>query len=958
MRLGEYTLTVRYSRETRRIVWELASENRTLVHRKHKKLDELKVFLRDCRSAWKAVLQAVSMGREQEARERLEGLQKKVTAELLPPTLELPARGSPIWVIPQPEDLPIELILIHGEPLPARHAVICGRLSGANGEAELAPEHAGRSAMPTARLTIMCDVLMAPDDARPIHREMIRHSLSLLYGERGVHDQTGEVARPDADTLLNAMCSPDVSCHYHLGHGQTGMRGGSTLVAANGPVSSEDIELRPRVFGGFAFLNACHSGAAGESGASDPALALLKLGRSAVLSTVLPPLDSQAAEYAGEFFAGLPEHGLDLARTYHHLTEQSWKEYQAKKCAKVPLCWACYRLYGSPMRRFLRTAITTEYGDVVVPWDHRTIKIGSVSGPEDCNAVRQFLQMGNDPELRDKPGSFLAEVARQDNPAFAPFGKAAVQALLTYPNFRSDVFDPGAEEIIAPRVSDPAVDVKKIVSNLKRTSWRFSVAPAEHAVAIAYSDDALRSIQQLLRAYPKRISQAELQWFYRNDRPLYAPAIDPAKLPKSVQRVLETAWWFARARTPRVEAVQMADLCQTVVAFAATDGVWAHVAPGQRLPDRALKGPLPKDEQIGPDALRYICGALDDWTTDEMKYPYWWHLVEHLCMWPDLTRRGIALRRLGLDPVSLWQRIVLDHSEDTAHRVLPLAARVGKPVGVGLSVRLPKVAAVRWADALADAARRLADEKSVALVVPWRRSDFMCQCPAGTAQPLDAVCMHVRFLADGSFARGRLWFHVPASALVARLAFEAGHFDPAAVGWFGKHRVVSRLQTELQNKGIACVSGIENWLENGRVPSDVLKLLQRIARGQPPSLMFLPATDYHSTNALCQELKRLGMTPIVLEPLQGDNAAFLHEWEELRTGKAINGEHQLAVDRLVEFATEMPEIGLGNAMEVLGLACTGPAWMAAPRPLTREDIQRAIVKFRKTTIEREGGVVR
>jgi len=382
-------LTIEYDAQSTKLVWRWHPALNT-----HEQKWTLRIpgrqfhqVLADFYAAWHDILQQLRFHAPlYPASQNLLKRRLELTGHLLPDSLDLASLAQPgdlITVNVAPDCIPVEVLDAAGDPFVVRYRTLHTKLD----EDTPAPpptRSTNTPAIPIAQITLMNNVLGGEPDPLIAHQQTIRTLLADAFGHLHVNCHRNGAGNLTCQRMLEICCDPDLACHYHMGHGIAGHLGG--LLLADRSLHPQTLRAASRATplpGGFAFLNSCWSASTGLTPGPDITRSLLHAGRTTVLAAILPPIDLAAADFASEFFSALPGNSFDLLETFHQAVNNSWNRSSASPDS-AELSWACYRLYGLPKRRFLRTRLTEDNGLVVWRNPDAPLVLGSLD-PDSCH---------------------------------------------------------------------------------------------------------------------------------------------------------------------------------------------------------------------------------------------------------------------------------------------------------------------------------------------------------------------------------------------------------------------------------------------------------------------------------------------------------------------------------------------------------------------------------------------
>ena len=383
-------LSVRWDKKGEHIDWDWHPSSPEALPNFHMRRDltpgAFDLALEAFYTAWDTCSQYSSQGNGAATRALLMNARDLLQSRLLPEGLsDLASLGPPgalLTITVLPDAIPLEVFEANGKPFCMRYQLLHAKLDDRGYTTRSSQAYApvvgvsNPSAGLYASATFTGD-LLGGADARKTHASDILDSLRGFYGQNvnTCRDRSLSVAY-----MQKVFSQPTLACLYHFGHGITNNHAGG-LRLADGILDAEQIALelaRKQPKGaGLAFINACWSAATGTKRTRDVARVLLDSGWQAVLGTVLPPLDVQAAHAAYLFFDDIGKH-LHIMTAFQHVRLSSWKRFWEEE--HPDLSWASYRLYGSPHHLWLRTDLTHADGIVAMPGIPRAF-IGKMKVP-------------------------------------------------------------------------------------------------------------------------------------------------------------------------------------------------------------------------------------------------------------------------------------------------------------------------------------------------------------------------------------------------------------------------------------------------------------------------------------------------------------------------------------------------------------------------------------------------
>jgi ATP-dependent Clp protease ATP-binding subunit ClpC len=194
----------------------------------------------------------------------------------------------------------------------------------------------------------LCDPQNDPRGCCGEHLETLR---TLLEG-RGyevLYLQEGDATR---SAVLASLRKPGVVGVYYFGHGRVppGKRKQGQLILHDGPLYAEEIEQEASG-ASLVFLNACEGAMIGKGWGSDAerrarsvAEGFVRAGGRAVIATLWPVINAQAARTAIEFFQDLLARDCSIGDALMHARECSYRRYKEED--EPDISWMSYRFFG------------------------------------------------------------------------------------------------------------------------------------------------------------------------------------------------------------------------------------------------------------------------------------------------------------------------------------------------------------------------------------------------------------------------------------------------------------------------------------------------------------------------------------------------------------------------------------------------------------------------------------
>ena len=936
-------LNVRFEEERGTLVWRCYRPEHSFQRERGTVISqaEFSQLLLQFEDAWSDTLDAIVRGVSIETWfPQLQCAREDLARKLVPHDLGLSTlanEGDLLAVCVSPDEIPLEVFPVNDKPFSVYYRTLHVKLDEDGQFADLLTHRfSPDDTIAQCSTTIAEGVLAGIHGGVGKHQHTICKALGSMYGRKQTQTASNRdgVVSVNAEVLAKTLGDLSLDCHYHMGHGlggyDAGLEVGGEVLRAQRLRETRRGETRR----GFTFLNACRSVATGAQGVPDMARVLLENAREAVLGTVIPPLDVQAADFARDFYQGLMLHCCNLVEACYEAERASWDRFQDH----ADMAWGCYRLYGSPNHCYLRTRATESDGTLVFRLaSGGRIRLGSLDGqrgdsiaPEaavrfmDLLFSREVFEFHDLIENATVYPELMELVSRAIRNYFAVTNKESFAEDIEPPAFVRDLVY-RAWRSPARQVSGQALRSQDLFLELSLQSPK-EPFPVTHVSTPLRRDNiagthggedgacavTLEAAGFIREIWCDIIRTGECGFVdFKKTVPFVRPILEA--LLREPPTALRIAWHIARDSGH--QKIELPHLFQAVI----TESMLQWANPGRLETLLGAGNPVdrcseltraawkeanwPSATDISAASAALLVQAEAGWPCRVAgRQPFGIRLFASLC---GSEAEGFAALQSAssLDLRRLWDR-VLRWLESFDGMVGMRTVFSGNGVSVGgYPGRLPGVALRKWQIRLQRAAISIPGQTPV-IIVPWQpKLDGLLDV---VATWLGSFFKHTRQETDPELA-ARHWVHMEAE--------DISHIGATDVD-------LRRMLREIRRHGLLVLSGIGVWTDPSTPPYWAKRAIEMIRRKDFPALLLVSDNDLEQDHegifASRERFPRFHLETLDQDELR----EFLLEWDKPRHVARDGRDYEDAIGVLSDIMhREWPEADrMSKAVDVLNYA--------------------------------------